>query len=428
MIHEDLVAKIRAERADENGFLRPAYGHSSLAELVPTIELMFGLKPERPILPKEMWSIFEKHRRVVLLLLDGFSFNHFVRYWDRHPFFKKMVERGHVFPLTSVFPSTTPAALTTIHTGLTPQEHGLPEWTVYFEEVGAVIETLPFRKLMTHGRDTLLETGLGGDILYHGRTIYQALREFDIPSHVFTYVDYAKSAYSIATQRGAEVVPYSSLAEMVAKVRGMLERPQNWGYFFVYWGAIDSAMHQYAPYSPQHEASVAALCGAFEQELFAKLPKEAAADTLFMLCADHGHIAVQPHQMIYLDELVDLDKVYSKSKLGSMIPPTGAPQDVFLFVPPEQIPAAQAILQKKLDGDAVVMTTKEAIDLGLFGMGRPSERFLRRVGSLLVLPKRGHHVWYRFNGVEFHQKGCHGGLSEDEMLVPFGMVELSDLL
>lgn len=428
MIHEELLAKIRAERADESGFIRPDYGRASLSELVPTIELMFGLKPDRPILPREMFARFEKHRRVVFLLLDGFSFNHFVRYWDRHPMFQKLAKHGDVYPITSVFPSTTPAALTTIHTGLTPQEHGLPEWTVFFEEVGAVVETLPFRKQLTHGRDTLLELGLGSDVLYHGRTIYQALREFDVPSHVFTYSEYWKSAYSVATQRGAEVVPYSTLREMVEKVRGKLEHPQNWGYFFIYWGAIDSAMHQWAPYSREHEASIEALCGMFEQELLAKLPKDAANDTLFLLCADHGHVAVQPKQMIYLDEMVALEKFYAKSKAGPIIPPTGAPQDVFLFVPPENIEAAIDVLRAKLDGAAEVLKTKEAIDRGYFGMGRPSDRFLRRIGNILILPKAGHHVWYRFNGHEFNQRGCHGGMSADEMIVPFGIAEMRDLL
>src|SRR5204862_7248045 len=97
-------------------------------------------------------------------------------------------------------------------------------------------------------------------------------------------------------------------------------------------------------------------------------------------------------------------------------------------IPPKAISAARRVLERALGGKARVMTMKQAIVRGLVGFGRPSARFLRRTGTMLVLPKRGHHVWYRFHGLEFNQKGSHGGLSEDEMIVPLAIAQLSDLL
>jgi hypothetical protein len=426
MIHEAMLDKIRAERG-RDGFIYPDYGRCSLAELVPTIELMFGIEPDRPILPRDLWARKGKHRRVVMLLLDGFAFHHFRDYHAKYPLLNRLAARGDVFPLTSVFPSTTPAALTTIHTGLTPQEHGLPEWTVFFEEIGAVIETLPFRMLLTHGRDTLLQSGGASEMLYHGRTVYQALKQVDVPSHVFTYTDYAESAYSVATQRGANVIPYTGLLDMMTKLRLSLEQAQNWGYFFAYWGAIDSSMHAFGPYSKQHEAAIEELCWTFENEVLAKLSRTASADTLFLLSADHGHMKVDPSRMTYLDQYGALEEIYQKSQAGPLIPPTGAPQDVFLFVPPESVDTAIALLERELGDKASVMRMKQAVDLGLFGMGRPSERFLRRTGTILILPKKGQHVWYRFNKHEFNQKGTHGGLTEEEMIVPFAIADLDDL-
>src|SRR6185295_6431189 len=165
-----------------------------------TIESMFGLVPDRPVFPREMWAGRDRRRRVVLLLLDGFAFAHFLRYHRQHRFFSRIAERGDVHPLTSVFPSTTPAALTTLHTGLTPQEHGLPEWTVYFDELGTIVETRPFRAHGTPGRDTLLQSGGQPRMLYEGDTIYTRLATSGIPSFVFQFHAYVDGAYSRATQ------------------------------------------------------------------------------------------------------------------------------------------------------------------------------------------------------------------------------------
>jgi hypothetical protein len=46
----------------------------------------------------------------------------------------------------------------------------------------------------------------------------------------------------------------------------------------------------------------------------------------------------------------------------------------------------------------------------------------------LVLPKPGNHIWYEhFPKETFLQLGTHGGLSEEEMIVPFGVAKISDL-
>ena len=47
--------------------------------------------------------------------------------------------------ITSVFPPTTAAAITTSYTGCTPLEHGLTGWYTYFGAAGCVAAALPFR-------------------------------------------------------------------------------------------------------------------------------------------------------------------------------------------------------------------------------------------------------------------------------------------
>lgn len=143
MIHDEALNRLRTRRLAQ-GFIPPAYEDSSIAEVGPTILKLFGVPTNRITLSQEITSTF-KPNNIIFFLVDGLGYEMFTQYSEDLPFFRKLTENGEVYPLTSVFPSTTSAALTAFHTGLTPQEHGLPEWNVYFEEFDSIIETLPFR-------------------------------------------------------------------------------------------------------------------------------------------------------------------------------------------------------------------------------------------------------------------------------------------
>ena len=58
----------------------------------------------------------ETYDQVILLFLDGFGWKLFERHLE-HPFLRRFMEKGVVSKITSQFPSTTSAQVTTIHTG-----------------------------------------------------------------------------------------------------------------------------------------------------------------------------------------------------------------------------------------------------------------------------------------------------------------------
>jgi hypothetical protein len=66
-----------------------------------------------------------------------------------------------------------------------------------------------------------------------------------------------------------------------------------------------------------------------------------------------------------------------------------------------------------------VLLTQPLIDQGYFGPLPPSPAFLSRVGNLLILPHAGQTVWWYEEGrYGMRYRGMHGGLSQDEMLIP----------
>ena len=120
----------------------------------------------------------------------------------RFEFLEKISERGEVLPIHAVFPSTTAASLTSIHTGLTPAEHGLLEWLAFMPSIDMVIKTLAFSPVDGGGIDSLIEHGVNPNILFRGETIYERLFRFGVNSYALIANRYIQGAYSSMAYRG----------------------------------------------------------------------------------------------------------------------------------------------------------------------------------------------------------------------------------
>jgi hypothetical protein len=64
----------------------------------------------------------------------------------------------------------------------------------------------------------------------------------------------------------------------------------------------------------------------------------------------------------------------------------------------------------------------------LFGLGDVENLFLENVGNLLILPYQNNTVWFEhFENRKVTLHGHHGGLNEEEMIVPFAISKIIDL-
>lgn len=426
MIHLKLIDELKQKGSEH--FVYPDYGRYSIAEIVPSLLKRFGVESRRGVFPDNFLPPKKSpDEKVLLFMADGLGFDHFVEHQELD-FFHRLATRGQVHPITSVFPSTTPAALTTIHTGLTPQEHGLPEWTVYFEEVDRIIQTLPFTYEPGHRRESVMDIGGAPEMLYEGDTIYERLRVSGIKSFMMTYYEYVDGSYTRMTQKGAETIGYLNGTDLFAKLKEKIENTPGPAYFFVYWSEIDRVEHFFGPRSPEHIKQLEDFSFLVNRFL-SQLDQNKSGEVLVLLTADHGQTDIRGENIIYLNQYLPVQENYSKSKQGNVILPSGAPHDVFLAVNPEKLDETRDFLAHELKERARVLTINDALKEGLFGLNDPSVKFLRRVGNLLILPFEGTHVWYKYGQEEeYRLRGMHGGLSEKEMVVPFASAWISDLL
>jgi hypothetical protein len=75
-------------------------------------------------------------------------------------------------------------------------------------------------------------------------------------------------------------------------------------------------------------------------------------------------------------------------------------------------------LREALAGRAEVHATEDLAARGFFGDSPVSERFLARVGNLVVLPYANQGVWWLEPGHADTKVSSHGGLTPEEMDIP----------
>jgi predicted AlkP superfamily pyrophosphatase or phosphodiesterase len=318
------------------------------------------------------------HDRVGVILLDAFGRRFLERHAD-HPFLRRL----EVTELSTQFPSTTTAHVTTMHTGRPVGEHGLYEWNVYEPALDAIVTPLLFSFAGDVGRDTLRDTGLDPAVFITGETLYQRL---GVPSTVLHPSAFSPSTFDGVATAGARLVPFGTLRDGVAAFFGALAEP---GYVYLYWDAIDAAGHVHGPHSREFDRAALEALDTLERGL------RAVPGALVMVTADHGQVAVDPARVDYLDELwPELPRLLTHR-------PAGSARDVFLHTrATEEVIAG---LSERLGERAEVRRADELVAPG------------PRLADVCVLPAAGRMAWLRSAaGVETRFRGHHGGLHPDE--------------
>ncbi|MCB0025926.1 MAG: alkaline phosphatase family protein, partial [Caldilinea sp.] len=113
------------------------------------------------IAPQRFPAPGDRFQRVITLFVDAFGWRFFERFQD-HPLLRRFATTGSVTRLTSQFPSTTSAHVTTLYTGEPVGRHGVFEWFYYEPQLDAVIAPLLFSYAGDEGRESLADQGVDG--------------------------------------------------------------------------------------------------------------------------------------------------------------------------------------------------------------------------------------------------------------------------
>lgn len=381
-------------------FIKPRYDSGGFAGIPNRIKDAFASK---------------KYDAVVLLFVDAFGWRFYERFQDA-AFIKRIAKHGRIEKLTSQFPSTTAAHVTTLHTGLPVGVTGVHEWFYYEPKVDRIIAPLLFSVAGTKGRDTLNVKNVKAAELYPKGIFYPELKKMGVDSFNFGLRDYTPSTYGNVVMAGSEMRSFKTLSEAFVNMGMLLKEQKNPTYIQLYFDKIDSIAHEYGPNGAQTEAEIETFL--LMMEHYFERTFKGKKRILFMMTADHGMCEVDPKTTVFLNTNPNFEgfqRFLKKNRKGHLLVPAGSPRDMFLYIKDDMLDEAQSFLARRLEGKADVVKTDALITDGYFG-NEISSRFRERVANLVILSYRYESVWwYEKDKYDKKYYGHHGGLTPQEM-------------
>jgi predicted AlkP superfamily pyrophosphatase or phosphodiesterase len=415
MINTKSIRAVDASKYKE--FTIPLYDSYCFSNIFGSVKHLFNIPCGKRLPDDALGNSQASTSKIVFFLVDAFGWCFYEKYKGSSSFLGKIEEGGVVSKLTSQFPSTTTAHVTTAFTGDPVYEHGLYEWFYYEPEVDDIITALLFKEARKKGIETLKNKNIDPKSFLPKKSFFKDLLENGVKSTVYQPSSINDSTYSTTMCKGSTVKGYHEYEDLFESLSKYLIKNNEKEYFYVYLPEIDHVAHEKGNSSEEFKCAV----GKFLKQLdeFYEKGKESFTDTIVMISADHGQVDTDLSTKQYLNKMIpNIETYLMKNKNNELMSPAGYCRDLFLHVKEEHLFTVKKIIENELQHLVYVYTFEELKEKGFFG--NPTKRMLERCGNLILLPKDNNHIWwYEKDVFELTLIGLHGGASKNEMEIPF---------
>ena len=423
MLRTDLADTLRADELAP-GVVRPDYAGYCFGNVPDTVLDVLGVDARRPLPADALDGVGTDVDHVVVALVDGYGFERWRRDHADRPLLAALGDRGRVTPLTSVFPSETAAAITTMQTGRLPCEHGALGWFQYHEGCETVAQVLPFADYDGVPLDEACPGTAPSWLLDDAPTTYERAADAGVDSLVVVPEGIVGGGHADVALRGATVVGRPDAGAVARTLRERLEAATGPTYAYGYFPQVDAAAHRAGTDSDDYRDALGTVLGHLRRDLVESLSPDVAARTLLVVTADHGHVDTPASENVAIGGLDDVEPHLARDSAGDPVPAVGSPRQLQFRTRAGHVEALRSSLTAQLD--CATFDRGELLATDLFGDRPASATFERRLPDLLAVTReRG--VWYDDHHDELSLVGKHGGGHPEEMLVPFAAARVSEL-
>jgi predicted AlkP superfamily pyrophosphatase or phosphodiesterase len=399
-------------------FIYPNYNGRSILNIPDSVCSFLGLPllSGRPLAQELVQPLVSAgdYQHVILILVDALALHRLQRWMEdgTAPVWRRLADHGILAPLTSIAPSTTSAALTSLWTGRSPTEHAITGYEMWMKEYGVVANTILHAPM--NFRDdvgSLSRAGFDPKAFLPFPTLGVHLAKHDVPVFALQHRSIIKSGLSQMFFDEVKSQAFHSASDLWVNLRHLVEDHRNRKLFaYVYWSEVDSFGHRYGPDNERTVAEFSSLSSSFERLFLDRLKKGSRGNTLLILTADHGQLNTSK------------DPYYEVQRYPSFwrrlhIQPTGENRMTFLYIRPGQMEAVSEFIERNWANRFFQVDPSYAVEKGLFGPGESHAALLDRIGDVILLARKSAYLWW--GNIENHLLGRHGGLHPEEMLVPF---------
>ena len=336
----------------------------------------------------------KRYKNVIFLILDGLG-EHILNNISSNGFFKE----NQIDMVTSVYPSTTTAALTTYYSGKTPYETGWIAWSQYFKEYGRALDMFSHKE--SYMREALKSPKID---------VYKTVVNYE---SVFSQIEKAspnvktfEMAPEYAERRGNRSYQADNLDELLLNIRDVLEIDGE-KFIFAYSDKPDKTLHSYGTDSKEVRDFVLDA-----EEKVKKLCEELDEDTVLIVSADHGHKNIEKSYT-----LLDYPEIQE-----CLIMPASLESRVLTFwVKEDMRKEFEERFNNVFKNEFWLMTKEEFLDKYKFlGEGKKHKKIDDFIGNYMALSVAGSMIRLETFLAEGKpvKKSTHCGLSKEEMEVP----------
>jgi hypothetical protein len=397
-----------------NEIIYPKYEDQSIVNIPSTVCKSMDLPGfgSGPLIPEIIAPLGSGIRRVILILVDGLALHRFQNWMNITPVWKTLVRDGVLAPLTSVVPSTTSSALTSLWTGASPATHGVIGYEMWLKEYSLIANMITHAPITFKNTiDSLEAAGFSPDQFLGLPTFGSHLWNHGVKSYSFTHYGIANSGLSRMLMQDVEVIPFQTPASLWVSIRDLIKNKSDERmYVWTYWGQLDGISHYHGPDDERAAAEFSHYSTAFERFFLDELSPKDRAETLLILTADHGQTSTPLNST---QVLANHPGLYQHLRMK----PTCENRLAFLYLRPGREDAVRDYFSHTWPGCFELVTQDVAIENGLFGPGPKHPGLFDRVGDLIVISQDDAYLWWA-NEDDF-LLGRHGGMNPHDMLVPF---------
>jgi hypothetical protein len=362
------------EQADGGSPPLPDYGGACACNLVPALLEPGADKPAW--LPEAAWDA----DRVVLVLLDGIGWEQLEARRHLAPTLSSM-QGG---PITTVLPTTTATALTSLTTGLPPGEHGVVGYRIHVH--GEVLNVLRWVTAAGDARQTIPPQKVQPNLAFAGQR-----------PPVVTRAEFARTGFTMAHLDGTRLNGWRMPSTLVTEVGRLIK---NEPFVYAYYDGIDKVSHEFG-IGAHFDAEVAAT-----DRLVGDILDVVPRGTAVVVTSDHGQVHVAGDVVPLAPEV-----------LAHVALQSGEGRFRWLHARPGHATQLRADAEAAHGHQAWVRSRDEAVAEGWFGPTVGVDA-LNRLGDVALVAKGTVAFSEPTDTGPYHLVGRHGSATTAELYVP----------
>ena len=382
---------------DEKNLVMPNYEHCILSTITSILKY-YNVETKHKSLSLLDDKLKCKYKNVILLILDGMG-EHILNNISPNGFFNN----NKVDIVTSVYPSTTTAALTTYYAGKPPYETGWIAWSQYFREYGRALDMLPRRE--SYKGESIKDANMDVfEKVVNYKTVFEQIKESSPETEVFEIMP----EYSV--RRAKNSIRANDIDEVLDSIRILTKLPTE-NFIMAYCDNPDGLLHKYGTDSVEVKEYLLET-----EEKFKKFSKELADDSILIISADHGHKNIEKaYTLLDYPEILEC----------LITPPSLESRTVAFWVKEEMKEIFVERFNKQFENEFWLMRKEDFLKKNFLGFGEKHYKIDDFIGNYIALSTSSSIIrleTFLAEGKKI-KKSTHCGLTREEMEVPLIVIE-----